>query len=132
MKKDIEIPLAENIQILAAKEWDKDFLAQTWNVYLINNREDFIETVLVMSRGNKEDKKTTTLRHGLGDLPPHTAAKVEYISEDVFGFTNEYLVTFFAEGKLFDRNFFFDPESISEEKASFIDLMGQDCVIANY
>jgi hypothetical protein len=130
MKKDIEIPFAENIQIVATKEWDKDFLAQTWNVYIINNREALIETVLVLSRGNKEDKKTTTLRHGLGDLPAHTAKKVEFIPEDVFGFTNEYLVTFFAEGKLLDRKFEFIPHSISEEHAIFVDLMGQYCVLA--
>ena len=131
MKKDIEIPIAENIQVVATKEWDKDFLAQTWNVYLINNREDIIETVLVMSLGNKDDKKTTTLRHNLGDLPPHTGAKVEFISDDVFEFTNEYWVTFFAEGKLLERKFIFEPLSISEENTIFIDLMGQDCVVAN-
>ncbi len=130
MKKDIEIPFAENIQIVATKEWDKDFLSQTWNVYLINNREDLIETVLVMSRGSNKDKKTTTLRHNLGDLPPHTGKKVEFISEDVFGFTNEYLVTFFAEGKLLDRKFTFEPQSISDQNTVFIDLMGQDCVLA--
>jgi len=130
MKKDIEIPFAENIQIVVTKEWDKDFLSQTWNVYLINNREDLIETVLVMSRGSNKDKKTTTLRHNLGDLPPHTGKKVEFISEDVFGFTNEYLVTFFAEGKLLDRKFTFEPQSISDQNTVFIDLMGQDCVLA--
>lgn len=130
MKKDIEIPIAENIQIVATKEWDKDFLAQTWNIYFINNREEIIEAVLVMSRGNSKDKKTTTLRHGLGDLPGHTGAKVEFIPEEVFGFTNEYLVTFFAQGKLFERNFEFPPFSISEKNTVFIDLMGQDCVIA--
>lgn len=130
MKKDIETTFAENIQIVAAKEWDKDFLSQTWNVYIINNREDLIETVLVMSRGSNHDKETTTLRHGLGDLLPHTGAKVEFISEDVFGFTNEYIVTFFAEGKLLDRKFIFEPQSISEENTVFIDLMGQGCVLA--
>ena len=130
MKKDIKIPIVENIQIVATKEWDKDFLSQTWNVYLINNREDLIETVLVMSRGSSNDKKTTILRHELGDLPPHTGAKVEFISEDVFGFTNEYMVTFFAKGKLLDRKFTFEPQSISEQNTVFIDLMGQDCVLA--
>ena len=29
MKKDIKIPLVEKIQVLAAFEWDKDFLAKT-------------------------------------------------------------------------------------------------------
>ncbi|MFK5982170.1 MAG: hypothetical protein QM499_04575 [Flavobacteriaceae bacterium] len=130
MKKDIKIPKVENIQVVATKEWDKDFLAKSWNVYVINHREDRIESVLVLSRGKSKDKKTTTLRHGLGDLPSHTGAKVEFIAEEVFSFTNEYIVTFFAEGKLFDRTFIFEPHSISEEKTVFIDLMGQDCVIA--
>ncbi len=130
MKKDIKIPKVENIQIVATKEWDKDFLAQHWNVYLINNRKDRIESVLVLSRGKNKDKKTSTLRHGLGDLPPYTGTKVEFIAEEVFSFTNEYIITFFAEGKLFDRTFIFEPHSISEEKAVFIDLMGQDCVLA--
>ncbi len=130
MKKEIQIPKVENIQVVAASEWDKDFLAKSWNVYVINNREDIIESVLVLSRGNKKDRKTSNLRHGLGDLPPHTGAKVELITEEVFGYTNEYMVTFFAEGKLFDRTYVFNPQSISEEKAVFIDLMGQDCVIA--
>ncbi len=131
MKKDIEIPIAENIQIVATKEWDKDFLAKTWNVYLINNREDIIETVLVMSRGNKGDRVTSTLRHSLGDLPPHTGAKVEFIADEVLGFINDYWVTFFAEGKLLERKFRFEPDSITEANTVFIDLMGQDCVLAN-
>ena len=102
MKKDIIIPIVKNIQVVATQEWDEDFLAKTWIVYLINNREDIIESVLVMSRGTSKNKKTSTLRHGLGNLLPHTGAKVELVCEEVLGFTNEYLVTFFAEGKLFD------------------------------
>ena len=130
MKKDIQIPLVENVQIVATKEWDKDFLAQNWNVYVINNREDRIESVLVLSRGESKKNKTSTLCHSLGDLPPHTGKKVEFIAEEVFSFTNEYIVTFFAEGKLFDRTFIFEPQAISEENGIFIDLMGQDCVLA--
>ena len=130
MKKDIIIPIVKNIQVVATHEWDKDFLAKTWMVYLINNREDIIESVLVMSRGTSKNKKTSTLRHGLGNLLPHTGAKVELVCEEVLGFTNEYLVTFFAEGKLFDRTFTFKPYSIKENNTVFIDLMGQDCVLA--
>lgn len=130
MKKDLIIPIVKNIQVVATHEWDKDFLAKTWIVYLINNREDIIESVLVMSRGTSKNKKTSTLRHGLGNLLPHTGAKVELVCEEVLGFTNEYLVTFFAEGKLFDRTFTFKPYSIKENNTIFIDLMGQDCVLA--
>jgi hypothetical protein len=123
MRKDIDIPIAQNVEIVAIKEWDKDFLAQNWNVYLINNREDTIESVLVMSRGNKDEIKTSTLRHGLGDIASKKAAKVELITEEVFGFINEYIVTFFAEGKLFERNFLFEANSISEENATSINVL---------
>lgn len=131
MRKDIEIPKVENIHIIAVREWDTDFLAQNWNIYLINNREDIIETVLVLSRGSNKDQKTSTLRHGLKDIAPKTSAKVELITDEVLGFTNEYLVTFFAEGKLFERRFIFEPNSISEINAKLLPVMEKDGVYAS-
>jgi len=130
MRKDIEIPKAENVHIVAVKEWDKDFTEQQWYIYLVNNREDVIETVLVMSRGKSEDRKTSTLRHGLGNMKPKTSAKVEFIPTEVLGFTNEYLVTFFAENKLFERKFTFEPNSISEENVTAIPVLGSEGILA--
>lgn len=130
MRKDIEIPKAENVHIVAVKEWDKDFTEQQWYIYLVNNREDEIETVLVMSRGKSEDRKTSTLRHGLGNMEPKTAAKVEFIPTEVLGFTNEYLVTFFAENKLFERKFIFDPNSISDENVTAVPVLESEGILA--
>ena len=129
MKKDIEIPIAKNIQIVAVKEWDKEFLSQCWFVYLVNNRKETLETVLVLSRGNSEDRKTSVLRHSLGNIKSKASVKLELIAEEVFGFTNEYMVTFFAEGKLFERNFVFEANTISEENSKHIDLMDSQGVI---
>lgn len=129
MKKDIEIPIAKNIQIVAVKEWDKEFLSQSWFVYLVNNRKETLETVLVLSRGNSEDRKTSVLRHSLGNIKSKASVKLELIAEEVFGFTNEYMVTFFAEGKLFERNFVFEANTISEENSKHIDLMDSQGVI---
>ncbi len=130
MQKDIEIPKVENVHIVAIKEWDKDFTERLWNVYLVNNREDAIDTVLVLSRGKSEDKKTSTLRHGLGNMKPNTSAKVEFIPMEVLGFTNEYLVTFFAENKLFERKFIFEPNSISEGNVTEIPIMESEGILA--
>lgn len=130
MKKDIEIPIAKNTQVVATKEWDKEFLHKHWYIYIINNRKDRIESVLVMSRGESKDKKTTTIRRNLGDLPPNSSKKIEFIQDDVLGFTNEYVVTFFAENKLFERIFVFAPNSITDDNAVFMDLLGQDVVEA--
>ena len=130
MRKDIEIPQVKNVHIVAVKEWDKEFTGQDWNIYVVNDREDEISTVLVISRGKSEDKKTSTLRHGLGDLLPKTSAKVEFITTEVLDFTNEYLVTFFAENKLFERKFIFEPNSISEEKVTKIPVMESEGILA--
>ncbi len=98
--------------------------------YLINNREDEISTVLVLSRGKSEDTKTSTLRHGLGNLKPKSAAKVELITTEVLGFTNEYLLTFFAENKLFERKFIFEPNSVSEENVVEIPVLESEGILA--
>ncbi len=130
MRKDIEIPNVKNVHIVAVNEWDKDFTSQQWNVYLANNREDEISTVLVMSRGKSEDKKTSTLRHALGNILPKTAAKIEFIPTEVLGFTNEYLLTFFANNKLFERKFIFEPNSISEENIVKVPVLESEGILA--
>lgn len=127
---DIEIPKAKEVHVVAVREWDEEFTSQQWNVYLINNRADIISTVLVMSRGKSEEQKTSTLRHFLGDLEPQSSAKVELITEEVLGFTNEYLLTFFAENKLFERTFSFAPNTISEKKVVELPVMEIEGIFA--
>lgn len=130
MRKDIEVPKAKNVHIVAVKEWDNDFSEQLWNIYLVNNHIDTIETVLIMSRGKSADKKTSTLRHGLGDIKPKTASKVEFIPHEVLAFTNEYMVTFFAENKLFERKFIFEPNSIYEGNMVEIPVLEIEGILA--
>ncbi|MEM0517490.1 hypothetical protein [Aequorivita flava] len=130
MQKDIVIPQAENIYIVAKNEWDESISAALWNVYFINNREEKVDTVLVLSRGNNADKKTTTLRRNLGNVAPKSAIKIEFISDEVLAFTNEYLVTFFAENLLLERKFTFAPNSIAEEKTVQLPVVNSKGIIA--
>lgn len=130
MIKDIEIPKVKNVHIVAIYEWNEEFTSQQWVVYLINNRADTISMAMVMSRGKSDDKKTSTLRHSLGDLAPQTSHKVELITKDVLGFTNEYLITFFAENKLYERRFVFDPNTIIEENTTDVPVIDVKAVVA--
>lgn len=130
MKEDIQFHQAENVFIAAIKEWNEDFTSQSWNVYLINKRTDTISTVLVLSRGKSDDRKTSTLRHLLGDIPPKSTAKIEFIATEVLGFTNEYLLTFFADNRLYERNFVFNPGVIDENKVVEIPLMDTEGILA--
>ena len=130
MRKDIEIPEVTRVHIVAVREWDKEFLAQNWYVYLINDWDQVLQTTLVMSRGNDSDRKTSTLRHGLNDVAPGTSAKIELLPDEVLGFTNEYLLTFFADGKLYDKTFVFQPYSVKEELAQELPVMEESGVMA--
>lgn len=130
MQKDIQIPKAKDVYIVAVLEWNEEFTSQNWNVYLVNNREDNISTVLVMSRGKSEDRKTSTLRHGLGDIEAKSSCKVEMITNEVLSFTNEYMLTFFVDNKLYEANFLFEPNSISENNTTKIPVIQQEGIMA--
>lgn len=131
MRKDIEIPKVIDVHIVAIKEWDKDFLAQNWIVYLVNNSAEPLQTVLVMSRGNNSDRKTSTLRHGLGDVAPFTAAKIELLPDEVLGFTNEYLLTFFnTQGLLHDKTFVFTAFQVNDKNTVAIPVIDQSGILA--
>lgn len=131
MRKDITIPKVTNIYIAAVKEWDKDFLTQSWNVHLINNSNVTMEVTLVVSRGYDLDRKTATLRHALGNVAPKTSVKVEFITEEVLGFTNEFLLTYFIEETLYDKKFTFLPHTISDKYETLIPLMEVEGVLAS-
>lgn len=131
MINDIEIPKVENVYVVAINEWNEEMTSRQWNVYLINNRKNLISTVLVMSRGRSEDHKTSTLRHLLGDVPPQTSAKVEMVMENILGFTNEYLLTFFDENKLFEKRFVFEPYAINEKNIVKLPVLEEEGIMAN-
>ena len=67
-----------------------------------------------------EKIKTSTLRHSLEVLLPNEAAKIEPIMEEVFGLTNEYWVSFWANDVMYDKRFIFLPETINEK--NFIEI----------
>src|SRR5690554_2935980 len=110
MKKDIEIPEIDGIHIVAIKEWDKDFTEKQWNVYIVNNRKEVISTVLVLSRGKSEDRKTSTLRHSLGDIEPNMSAKIEFITTEVLEFTIDILFDFLSKTAFSVKNSIFHPD----------------------
>lgn len=115
MREDIEVPESTDVYVIAINEWNEDKAYKQWDVYLVNLKEEPIETVLILARGYSDTHKSSTLRHGLGDIPAGHKRKIEMIEDQVFILTNEYLVTYFYEGKMIEKTFSFSPNSITEE-----------------
>ncbi|WP_081208379.1 hypothetical protein [Salegentibacter sediminis] len=129
MKKDIEIPKVEGVYLAAVKQFNKDFQAEEWNAYLINDRDDALEMVLIVSRGFSDKDQTSVMRHKIEKLPPKSFAKVEFLQEEVLALNNEFQVTFFAENKMFEKKFLFRKNSINEKALHELPLIPEKGIL---
>lgn len=116
MKKDIIIPEVTNVYIAIVKEYNKIHRVDDWNVYIINNGGEDLETVLIMSKGSDEatGMETSVMRHKIEKLPKHSYAKVEFIQEDLFKLDNHFHVSFFKGTQLLDKKFTFKKNTIKD------------------
>lgn len=118
MRKDIDFPQVEGVFIVVARETD-ELNQSSWKVHLINRNPFPLENVFVTSNGygNYKDEKqeTSTLRHHFPHISEKETALIEPIDSQVFHLTNQYWLSYYAKGKLFDKKFIFLPDSILEE-----------------
>jgi len=132
MKKDIPELIVEDVAIAIVKEKDEQE-NEVWNSYLINLKDHKIEAVLVTSTGygeiDGEQKKTSTLRHFLNEIEPHSFMKIEPLLEDLFGLSNEYWLSFYAQNNLYDKKYIFLPETIREENFTLLPLLKKKGVL---
>lgn len=118
MKKDIKFPQIENVFVSVVQD------DEGWKVYLLNRHDEQLDTVMVTSKGygdkNGQEQKTSVLRHMIPKIESGEYALIEPISEDVFHLTNEYWVSFFINGQLYDKKYIFVPETIIKDNLSYI------------
>lgn len=114
MKKDINFPAVTDVKIAVGKTKDEKGESD-WYVYVINNKPTALNNVMIVSNASEEQdgggRKTSTLRHLIQDLDANTFAKVERIDPAVFGFYNQFWVSFYIGRELFDKKFTIKPFS---------------------
>ncbi|EAZ96730.1 hypothetical protein FBBAL38_04885 [Flavobacteria bacterium BAL38] len=135
MKKDIIIPEVANVHIVAFQEWNDDFMENSWYAYLINDTDNLLEMAMVVSRAygliNGEERKTGTFRHAFAKVEPRTAVKVELLENNVLQLNNEFMLSYFSNGQLFDKTFVFRTNSIDVKNASILPIINKEGVFAN-
>ena len=135
MKKDLPENIVENVSIAVVME-SATPESKNWNVYLVNLKDEAIETVLVSSKGygekNGEAVKTSILRHSIGNVAARDFAMIEMIDEQVFGLTNEYWLSYYVKGQIYDKKFIFVPESIVESNLIRVPVLNKPGVMIGW
>lgn len=132
MKKDLPLNIVEDISVAVVLETESP-TTKVWNVYLINEKNAALQNVLVSSKGygikDGKEVKTTILRHFIGDMEAKTSQKIEAIDPQVFGLTNEYWLSYYIDGTIYDKKYVFLPESIVDENLIKIPLVNKPGVM---
>ena len=122
MKKDLNIPKVEGVGIAIAEEEIKG--DTVLRAYLVNFNKFELKNVLISTKGyglvNEVKKTTSKFSHFLGDINPMDAQAFETISDEVIGLNNEFFLTYYIDGQIYDKKYIFLPESIS--KSNFIEI----------
>lgn len=123
MKKDIDIPKVEGVSIAVVQEYNEIYKTDDWNAYIINEKDVDLEMILIVTRGYDAERETSLMRHKLDKLPAKSYAKAEWLQEDVFALNNEFSVTFFEGGKMYDKKYLFRKNTINKNAFQEIPLM---------
>lgn len=133
MKSDITIPEVENVFLAAVQEWSDDFMEKVWYVYLVNDSDYDLDSVMVVSKAfgtiDGEMKKTSLLRHAFIKVPAVSVVKVEMIENSVLRLNNEFMVTYFIGTTLYDKKFIFRAQTITPDYVEEVPILFVDGVI---
>ena len=133
MKADITIPEVENVFLAAVQEWSDDFMEKVWYVYLVNDSDYDLDSVMVVSKAfgtiDGEMKKTSLLRHAFIKVPAVSVVKVEMIENSVLRLNNEFMVTYFIGSTLYDKKFIFRAQTVTPDYVEEVPILFVDGVI---
>ena len=132
MIKDIEFPKITDVALAIVPETN-DLGVEEWSVFIINSKAQEIYGVLVNSKGygkiDEKEKETTVMRHFFEKIPPKSFQKIEHIQEDLFQLTNEFWVSFYHMGKLYDKKYIFLADTVEEKNFTTIPLIDKKGVL---
>ncbi len=130
MRKDIKIPEVKDVYLAITHEYNTTFKTNDWNAFIINNKDEPLEMILIVSHGFDGDVKTSTMRHKLEKLPAKSGAKIELMQDEVLKLNNEFKLTFFANNQLYEKTFLLKKNTIKESALRHIKILDKQGIIA--
>ena len=119
-----------DVYVAAVYEYNEDYNTHDWNIYLINDGNQPIETVLVVAQGYDEKDMTAPMRKTIQVVPAKGYAKLEYIDESVFKLDNFFTITYFLDQRMYDKRFELPRFSITEDNTVMLPVLDKKGVLA--
>jgi hypothetical protein len=131
MKKDIIIPDASGVGIAMLPEAN-DKKQRIWVAYFINQRDTKLENVLIQvsAKGvvKGEEKKTALVRFFLNEVAPQSTKKIEMLLQQATKLENQYWVSFYDNGVLYDKKIKFAAGEITSKNMGPVEGFHQRAV----
>lgn len=132
MKKDLNIEEVKDIAIAMVPDHPGSASTE-WSVYFLNLKTVTVSNVLINAEARGmvggEEKHTATLRFFLKDVEANSFKKFELIFPDTFALNNQYWVSFYEDGKIFDKKYIFAANTISQDRMVVIPLLNKPGVM---
>ncbi|MGB0778404.1 MAG: hypothetical protein ACPGR7_10285 [Flavobacteriaceae bacterium] len=132
MKKDINIPEVKDVHMAIVSQYNEEFQCDDWYAYVVNKGNLPLDIVLIVSKGFNESigKETSLMRHKIDVLPAKSGAKVELIQQELLDkMDNLFNLTYFCEGKMFDKQFEFKKGTVTKETIQEIKEIGEKGIL---
>ena len=131
MIKDIPFKKVEDVAVAVAPRMDEK--GEAWVVYLVNMKNRAINGVLVNSKGygmlDGKQVKTSSLRQFFDKIDGRDYVTIEILPEQLTGIANQFWVSFWLDGFLYDKQFVFVTESIIKDNLTDIPVLNKKGVM---
>jgi hypothetical protein len=131
MIKDIPFKKMEDVAVAVAPREDEK--GEVWVVYLVNMKDSAITGVLVNSKGygtvDGRQVKTSSLRHFFDKIDGRDFVTIEILPKQLTSIANQFWVSFWLDGFLYDKQFVFVTESIIRDNLINIPVLNKKGVM---
>jgi len=123
LKKDIDFPTGKDVYIALVHDFNDESKTHEWIAYILNDRTTPIALVFVVSKGFLGDTKTATMRHRMEKLAAKSYQKLEFVQKEILELNNEFYLTYYLDGKLYEKRIIFKKNSVTENNLGPVPLL---------
>jgi hypothetical protein len=132
MRKDISIEEVKDVAIAIVPELNAHNEYE-WTVCILNYKKSPLTSVLINAeaRGmiDGEERHTSVMRFYIEELGPGMYKKFEMLMPDTFELNNQYWVSFYEDGKIYEKKFVFAANTVSIDRLVMVPVLGKSGVM---